>query len=236
MRSLDEIAHDLRWCAPWALDLFQNLLEEYRGRLHEQPDQRHLELLRIWEGNAPGQRRHCYPPVALARPGLDSVVRHEVLARGRKLVERLSGPVAGEVAALLTQFELQQPERRGLDDLAQLLRTLRRDGAVLACHLGAWPLELPVGLSEVAYEIVAEGLRNAIRHGDGSRRASLRLKLKHGELRVEIRNPLGASPLRTQGSGLGLRHLRWRVRSWRGRYRFEQVDQLARLRVRLPLQ
>lgn len=104
----------------------------------------------------------------------------------------------------------------------------------MGCHLRSWPLELPVVLSEIAYEIVAEGLRNALRHGDGSQRAALRVELREGFLRLEVRNPL-RGPLQTGGSGLGLRHLRWRVRSCQGRYRFHQVGRQARLQVRLPL-
>ena len=238
MRTLDEVATDLHWCAPWALDLFQKLLGEYRDLLAEQPEERHLAQLRIWEGNAPGRRRPCHPPVALGRPGLEAIVRQEVTRRGQRLARRLEqaehSEVAHQVRDLLAQFEQHQPERRGLDGLPQLLRGLRRQGAVLACQLRGWPLQLPVLLSEIAYEIVAEGLRNALRHGDGSRRAALKLQLRDGLLRLEIRNPV-RGPLVRSGSGLGLRHLRWRVRSCQGRYRFVEQEGQARLQVRIPL-
>ena len=238
MRTLDEVAADLQWCAPWALSLFQELLSEYRSLLAEQPEERHLTQLRVWQGQAPGGRRHCHPPVALARPGLEAIVRQEVLRRGQRLTRRLDesgqGEVGAQVRALLVQFEQQQPERRGLDGLPHLLRILRRQGAVLHCQLRSWPLELPQLLSEIAFEILSEGLRNALRHGDGSQRVALRLELRDGVLGLEIRNPLKGS-LKTGGNGLGLRHLRWRVRSCQGRYRFREVEQQARLQVRLPL-
>jgi len=238
LRTLDEVAKDLHWCAPWALTLFQELLSEYRELLEKQPVELHLAQLRVWQGQAPGGRRHCHPPVALARPGLEAIVRQQVLQRGQHLTRRLDeagqSEVAAQVRALLGQFEQHQPERRGLDGLPHLLRKLRRQGAVLVCQLRSWPLELPQLLSEIAFEIVSEGLRNALRHGDGSQRAELRLELRAGVLRLEIRNPLGAD-LTTGGSGLGLRHLRWRVRSCQGRYRLAQRGQQACLQVRLPV-
>lgn len=237
MRTLEQVATDLHWCAPWALSLFQDLLAEYRQLLQEQPDERHLTQLRIWEGQAPGRRRHCHPPPVLARPGLEAVVRQEVTRRSQRLIRRLQASqpvVAAQVGRLLSQFHQQQPDRRGLEALPDLLRGLRRQDAVLSCQLRNWPLDLPMVLSEIAYEIVAEGMRNALRHGDGSQRAALKVELRQGMLRLEIRNPLKA-PLTTGGSGLGLRHLRWRVRSCRGRYRLVQVGWQARLQVRLPL-
>ena len=121
-----------------------------------------------------------------------------------------------------------------LDGLPHLLSSLRRPGAQLACHLRSWPLELPDLLSEIAYEIVAEGLRNALRHGDGSQRVALLVELRNGILRLEIRNPIQGI-LKKGGSGLGLRHLRWRVGSCNGRYRFLQQGRQVRLQVRLPL-
>ena len=234
MRSLDEVAHDLHWCAPWAVELFDRLLDEYRQLLRTNPDEEHLQRLRVWEGNAPGRRRHCYPPVALARPGLEAIVRAEVMSRGARLMSRLSGPAAAEVSTLFAQFESQRPVRPGLEELGRLLRGLRRQGARLRCQLRDWPLELPAPLSEVAYEIVAEGLRNALRHGDGSGRVSLVVERAPFHLRLRISNPL-AGPLCDSGSGLGLRHLRWRVRTCEGRYRFGQVGRRARLEVLLPL-
>ncbi|MBN9419471.1 hypothetical protein ABS71_05940 [bacterium SCN 62-11] len=237
MRTLDQVASDLHWCAPWALTLFQDLLAEYRQLLQEQPEEKHLEQLRIYEGRAPGRRRQCHPPVALARPGLEAIVRQEVLRRGRRLAQHLDSArltEGAEVRALLRQFEQQQPERRGLDGLPHLLRTLRRQGAQLVCHLRSWPLELPDLLSEIAYEIVAEGLRNALRHGDGSQRVALQVELRDRILRLEIRNPIRGA-LKKSGSGLGLRHLRWRVGSCHGRYRFLQQGRQVRLQVRLPL-
>lgn len=236
-RTLDQVATDLYWCAPWALTLFQELLVEYRQLLEHQPEQKHLEQLRIYEGRAPGRKRQCHPPVALARPGLEAIVCQEVLRRGRSLAHSLDAaqrPEGGQVRVLLRQFEQQQPERRGLEGLPHLLRTLRRQGAQLACHLRSWPLELPDLLSEIAYEIVAEGLRNALRHGDGSKRVALRVDLMESTLRLEIRNPIRGT-LKGGGSGLGLRHLRWRVGSCNGRYRFLQQGRQVRLQVRLPL-
>lgn len=237
LRTLDQVASDLHWCAPWALTLFQDLLAEYRQLLETDPDEKHLAQLRVYEGRAPGRRRHCHPPVALARPGLEAIVRQEVLRRGQRLAHRLDGagrPEATQVRSLLLQFERQQPERRGMDGLPHLLRSLRRQGAQLACQLHTWPLELPDLLSEIAYEIVAEGLRNALRHGDGSQRVALKVELRQGVLRLEIRNPVDR-PLKREGSGLGLRHLRWRVRSCQGRSRFSQQGNQARLQVQLPL-
>lgn len=238
MRTLDEVARDLHWCAPWALELFQELLSEYREILEIQPEERHLAQLRVWEGNAPGRRRQCHPPVVLARPGLEAIVRQEVTRRGHRLAQRLDtarhSEVADQVRVLLIQFERQQPERRGLDGLPHLLRGLQRQGARIRCQLRSWPIELPPLLSEIAYEILGEGLRNALRHGDGSQRAALKVELRAGALRLEIRNPI-EGPLQTRGSGLGLRHLRWRVCSCQGRYRFVQSGQQAHLQVRLPL-
>jgi len=242
MRTLDEVATDLTWCAPWALALFERLLEEYRELLQHQPEPHHLAQLRAWQGQGPGgtgRQRQCYPPVALARPGLEAIVRQEVISRVGTLAHEweksgLTG-LSQSVRHLLHQFEQQQPQRLALDSLPRLLRGLRRQGASIACQLRNWPWLLPASLSEIAYEIVAEGLRNACRHGDGSGRAALKIEVRQGQLRLQIRNPLGG-PLRADGDGLGLKHLRWRVRSCRGSYRFLQVDQQARLKVRLPLE
>jgi signal transduction histidine kinase len=89
----------------------------------------------------------------------------------------------------------------------------------LDLHVAPLPLDvrLPAEVEDAAYRVVQEGLTNAMKHAPGAA-VHVRLAVRVGTLKVEVRNERHAAPsaLAATGSGLGLTGMRERVESLGG--------------------
>jgi signal transduction histidine kinase len=148
--------------------------------------------------------------------------------------------------------------RQALVELRRLLGLLRADGgatgiepqpglgraAALIEELGGAGLHVdaeiePVamlspGIDLAAYRVLQEGLTNALRHGDGQARVSVRREGR--TLCVEVRNRRSSSPSAIAGAGQGLAGMRERVRLFGGELSAATAGDEFLLAVRLPLE
>ncbi|MEU4798931.1 histidine kinase [Streptomyces sp. NPDC023327] len=121
-------------------------------------------------------------------------------------------------------------------DLDGLLRRTRASGLRVGATVALEPDTLPPLVSREAYRIVQEALGNALRHGGGDARVSLRIALDGPDLAVTAENPLPPrSPATRPGGGHGLRGIADRARLLGGTAAAGPADGAWRLDVRLPL-
>ena len=87
-----------------------------------------------------------------------------------------------------------------VEQLNELVETMRGTGLSVAWTESGSALELSPAVSLAAYRIVQEGLTNAAKHGTGH--ADLSTRWTDGGLAINIENNLSSEP--GAGSGLGL--------------------------------
>lgn len=124
--------------------------------------------------------------------------------------------------------------RRDLADLDRLVAETRAAGLPVEVELTGVVDGLPAVLSREGYRIVQEGLTNAVRHGGGRQRVSVRVGVPVGYLDIEVVNPgvSGAADRRRRGRGLA--GMRERVLLLGGRMTAGPQDGGWRVSVRLP--
>ncbi|MFJ2741805.1 sensor histidine kinase [Streptomyces sp. NPDC087440] len=121
----------------------------------------------------------------------------------------------GELRTTLEVLRADDPAPEGpLPDLAALPELVRRAEAVL--HLDVDGV-LPVpAVQAAAYRIVQEALTNAVRHGGAGAKATVRVTVERGSLRVRVTDD-GVGAVGSAGSGgYGLTGMRERARSVNG--------------------
>ena len=142
-----------------------------------------------------------------------------------------------EVGSLTWDYVRGGSAGQGLDELPRLLREFRGRGMKLDCKLTEWPVQLPAKQSQTAFGVIQEGLRNAFKHATGSK-VRLTVKRADGHLYITVRD-WGAGMRnrpKSKGKSLGLRQLRWRVRTCGGESRLcELAGRGCALQVRLPV-
>ncbi|MGW6004851.1 sensor histidine kinase [Oerskovia enterophila] len=142
----------------------------------------------------------------------------------------------GGLMALLRADDEERPDLRPQAGLGQLDALVRRfTDAGLHVELRREPVlvTLSPASDHVAYLAVQEGLTNAHKHGAGGR-AVVDVRATHGALALTITSPLGEKDADAPPSGHGLRGLRERVASVRGRATTSSPDGEFRLEVTLP--
>lgn len=123
-----------------------------------------------------------------------------------------------------------EPTLAALDDL------VRSTGLSVRYDVVGPVDQVPRTVSREAYRVVQEGLTNALRHGDSSAGAGLRVAVVDEHLEVEMTNTVTGRPIRVRlGGGRGLRGMRERVELLRGDFDAGEVDGQWRLRARFPL-
>ena len=103
----------------------------------------------------------------------------------------------------------------GLERLGALAESARLAGLALTWTVTGEPYELPPVHDLTAYRVVQEALTNAAKYGAGA--ADLVIDYGPDAVHVDVRNPVGASPLASTGDGHGLIGMRERVEAVRGR-------------------
>ena len=170
---------------------------------------------RVLEG---GQRQ--------VRDALDAIAR-----TGRQTVDEMR-TVLGVLRAEDDRAALRpQP---GLDDLEQLVASVREAGLPVRLRIDGEPRRLPQALDLSAYRIVQEALTNALKHA-GPAEAEVVVGYDRGGVQIEVRDT-GAGKTSGRGTGHGLVGMRERVAMFGGELEAAQVESGGfAVRARLPL-
>jgi len=129
---------------------------------------------------------------------------HEVeLARGAlRSIEEASRDVLREVRWLVGLLR-DQPERPGLDDLADLASAARLAGLTVGLRVRVAPAQVAAPVAEAAYRIVQEALTNVVRHAPGARTVDITVDIEvDGPLRVRVHDDGPPADYRPGGHGV----------------------------------
>jgi signal transduction histidine kinase len=122
---------------------------------------------------------------------------------GTEAPAEAQAPPAAEVAALAPQPRL--------DDIPELVATVRRAGAAVTLQMPANGEQLPASVGLTAYRIVQESLSNAARHAPGAR-ISVTVDESPPSVRITVTNePPATGQPHADGTGHGLAGMRERV-------------------------
>jgi signal transduction histidine kinase len=89
----------------------------------------------------------------------------------------------------------------GLNDMPDLIESVRRAGLTVDSEIAELPGTLDPGVQLAAYRVVQEALTNAIRHSDGTR-VEVSISNDHGSIHIEVRDNGEPAPREQNGSGL----------------------------------
>ncbi|WP_284739895.1 sensor histidine kinase [Amycolatopsis sp. RTGN1] len=133
-------------------------------------------------------------------------------------VENSSRSALHDLRHMLDLLLGQRPKARrdpGLDDVGELLESLRSTGIAVRLETTGTPPALPGPLDAALFRIVQEMLTNALRHGSGG---PIDVAIRHsaGRLEVETVNPFPATGEAT-AEGRGLTGIRARAQAFAGR-------------------
>jgi signal transduction histidine kinase len=167
----------------------------------------------------------------LGLPGGDSPVRRSLGA-----VESASRSAMADLRRLLDLLHAEagagQP---GLDNLDELVETVRAAGLPIRLTLLGEPRELPGSLDVALYRIAQEALTNALRHGEGP----VEVELNHGRTEVVLTVTNNLRPGRTtQGEHAhrGLAGIRQRVTLFGGQVSYGENGPHWQLRTTFPVE
>ncbi|WP_290062975.1 sensor histidine kinase [Amycolatopsis solani] len=169
-----------------------------------------------------------------ARRGLpagDSPVRKSLGA-----VESASRSAMADLRRLLDLLHAEtQAEQPGLDNLDELVETVRAAGLPTRLTLRGEPRELPGSLDVALYRIAQEALTNALRHGEGP----VEVELNHGRTEVVLTVTNGLRPDRprqNEHAHRGLAGIRQRVTLFGGQVSYGEADEHWQLRTTFPVE
>ena len=103
----------------------------------------------------------------------------------------------------------------GLDNLEELLGTVRAAGLATRLRVLGVPRPLPGSLDIALYRITQEMLTNALRHGDGTP-VDVELRYDNESFTLTARNGIGRAPTTPDGTGRGLAGIRTRAAMFAG--------------------
>ena len=125
------------------------------------------------------------------------------LADTRRLLGVLRQHPGGDPAAALAPVP-------GLAQLGALIAAVRAAGLPATLQVHGQPPEVPADLQLTVYRLVQEALTNTLKHAGTGARATVRLRYRPGELRVDIDDDGAAAPA-PAGAGGGLTGMRERI-------------------------
>lgn len=121
----------------------------------------------------------------------------------------------------------------GLANLAELVDSVRAAGLAVDVDLPTGATELPQSLDVTLYRIAQELLTNALRHGDGT--ARLTVRQTPGEVLVEATNPVARQPYSGDSLHRGVDGIRRRAELFGGTVESGQHDGHWRTAISLPI-
>ncbi|MEA5359387.1 histidine kinase [Amycolatopsis sp., V23-08] len=167
----------------------------------------------------------------LGLPDGDSPVRKSLGA-----VESASRSAMADLRRLLDLLHAEDTAAQpGLDNLDELVETVRAAGLPIRLTLLGEPRELPGSLDVALYRIAQEALTNALRHGEGP----VEVELNHGrtEIVLAVTNALcpGRVPQR-EHAHRGLAGIRQRVTLFGGQVTYGEHGTQWQLRTTFPVE
>ncbi|SFW57868.1 sensor histidine kinase [Amycolatopsis australiensis] len=167
----------------------------------------------------------------LGLPGGDSPVRRSLGA-----VESASRAAMADLRRLLDLLHAEpNAEQPGLDNLGELVETVRAAGLPTRLTLRGEPRELPGSLDVALYRIAQEALTNALRHGRGP----VEVELNHGRTEVVLTVTNGLRPdraSRNEHAHRGLAGIRQRVTLFGGQVSYGESGDHWQLRTTFPVE
>jgi signal transduction histidine kinase len=167
----------------------------------------------------------------LGLPDGDSPVRKSLGA-----VESASRSAMADLRRLLDLLHAETTAAQpGLDNLDELVETVRAAGLPIRLTLRGEPRELPGSLDVALYRIAQEALTNALRHGEGP----VEVELNHGRTEVVLTVTNGLRPDRSPPSEhahRGLAGIRRRVTLFGGQVSYGETGEHWQLRTTFPVE
>jgi signal transduction histidine kinase len=167
----------------------------------------------------------------LGLPEGDSPVRRSLGA-----VESASRSAMADLRRLLDLLHAEETAAQpGLDNLDELVETVRAAGLPIRLTLLGEPRELPGSLDVALYRIAQEALTNALRHGEGP----VEVELNHGrtEVVLTVTNGLRADrPTQNEHAHRGLAGIRQRVTLFGGQVAYGESGTQWQLRTTFPVE
>ncbi|MFG1640790.1 sensor histidine kinase [Amycolatopsis sp. NPDC049252] len=167
----------------------------------------------------------------LGLPEGDSPVRKSLGA-----VESASRSAMADLRRLLDLLHAEDTAAQpGLDNLDELVETVRAAGLPIRLTLLGEPRELPGSLDVALYRIAQEALTNALRHGEGP----VEVELNHGRTEVVLTVTNGLRPGRVperEHAHRGLAGIRQRVTLFRGQVTYGETGTRWQLRTTFPVE
>ncbi|MEU0530158.1 sensor histidine kinase [Amycolatopsis tolypomycina] len=151
-------------------------------------------------------------------------------------VESASRSAMADLRRLLDLLHAEtQAEQPGLDNLDELVETVRAAGLPTRLTLRGESRELPGSLDIALYRIAQEALTNALRHGQGP----VEVELHHGRTEVVLTVTNGLRAGRTpqkEHVHRGLAGIRQRVTLFGGQVSYGETGELWQLRTTFPVE
>jgi signal transduction histidine kinase len=122
-----------------------------------------------------------------------------------------------------------------LADLTRLFDQLRASGLIVMVETSGRPATLPSSRQLAAYRIVQEALTNALRHGDTTQPAVVRLDWGEDAVELTVSNALAAPAGVSGHSGHGIAGMRERALLVGGTFTAETTDGLFIVRAIIPM-
>ncbi|MFD6163985.1 sensor histidine kinase [Oerskovia sp. NPDC060287] len=160
----------------------------------------------------------------------------EALTTIRSASRTVLADIGGLLALLRAQDDVEHRDLHPQAGLAQLDGLVERFAGVgldVELRRERGLVALSPACDHVAYLALQEGLTNAHKHGAGDR-AVVDVRTRDGALALKVTNPVRQGGADAPRSGHGLRGLRERVASVRGRVEASTVDGEFRLDVTVP--
>lgn len=160
----------------------------------------------------------------------------EALTTIRGASRTVLADIGGLMALLRAEGDGERPDlhpQAGLDQLDALVARFADVGLRVELRRDPGGSVLTPASDHVAYLALQEGLTNAHKHGAGDR-AVVEVRHREGVLALTVTSLLRAGDAEAPASGHGLRGLRERVASVRGRVETSRADGEFRLDIELP--
>ncbi|WP_329068873.1 sensor histidine kinase [Amycolatopsis sp. NBC_01480] len=157
----------------------------------------------------------------------DAAVRQSLGA-----VESASRSAMADLRRLLDLLHARDDEagQPGLDNLDELLGTVREAGLPVHLTVHGDVREIPGSLDVALYRIAQEALTNALRHGTGP--VEIELDRRRTEIVLAVTNKVSAARPDREGAHRGLAGIRQRVTLFGGKVEYGQLPEGPRWRVR----
>ncbi|WP_326566899.1 histidine kinase [Amycolatopsis rhabdoformis] len=171
-----------------------------------------------------------------ARLGLPQGEPEGALHKSLGAVESASRSAMADLRRLLDLLHARGDEaaQPGLDNLDELLDTVRAAGLPVRLTVHGDVREIPGSLDVALYRIAQEALTNALRHGTGP--VEIELDHRRTEIVLTVTNEAGRPDPQRDGAHRGLAGIRQRVTLFGGEVTYGRRDDTWQVKASFPLE